>query len=246
MHEGAGEILQGVHERRFDDRDTLARELALSVRHSLDDALRERDAAALVVSGGSTPLPFFRELARLPLDWRRVWITLADERWVEARDEASNEGLVRRELLVHQAAVARFVGLKTPAATPEQGAGEAWARLGAIPRPFDVVVLGMGEDGHFASMFPDSPASRAALDPHAAPACAGTRAPGEPRARITLNLAALAQTRRAVLHITGDHKWRLFREAVALAAAGAAPAEGPPVLATLRPPLPSYEVWRSP
>jgi 6-phosphogluconolactonase len=104
------------------------------------------------------------------LDWPKVWITLADERWVDTASEESNERMVREILLSGPVAAAHFIGLKNPAPTPEAGAEWATRALTRALRPFDVVVLGMGEDGHTASLFPGSIALSRALDASAAPA----------------------------------------------------------------------------
>lgn len=240
----------GVRERRFDTEDSLLAALATDIRHGLEAALAARESASLVVSGGRTPVPLFRLLRATPLDWSRVYVTLADERWVEPDDAASNEGLVRRELLQDGAARARFIGLKNGAASPQQGAAETWQRLSRIPRPFDVVVLGMGEDGHTASLFPGSPGIDVALDPAAPPGCVSMSAPVAPNARLSLNLAALVQARRLLLHIGGAKKWEVYRaaaRAAADAAAGAGTAAAaPPMAAMLRQRQPGLQVYWSP
>jgi 6-phosphogluconolactonase len=237
----------GVRERRFDSADMLVDTLAAEILQSLALALRDRGQASLVVSGGTTPVPLFRRLREGRLDWDRVAVTLADERWVEVGDAASNEALVRRELLQGRATAARFTGLKTAAPTPQQGAAESWARLAPIPRPFDVLVLGMGEDGHTASLFPGSPGIVAALDPAASPACVAMSAPTAPNARVSLNLAALAQSRRAFLHIGGERKWEVYRAAaLAAAAADGGALDAPPIAAMLRLRSPGLQVYWAP
>jgi len=153
------------------------------------------------VSGGRTPALMFAHLARHALDWPRIHITIADERWVGSDDPASNEGLVRATLLRGAAAQARFQGLKNAAVTPAAGAVQAWEALGALPRPFDVVVLGMGEDGHTASLFPGDPQLAAALDASAPPGCLEMHSPAAPQLRLSLNLAALLDARRIFIQI---------------------------------------------
>jgi 6-phosphogluconolactonase len=145
-----------------------------------------------------------------------VWITLSDERWVEVTSESSNERLVRDNLLTDLAATARFVGLKNPAATPEAGADWAWRALSRVPHPFDVVVLGMGEDGHTASLFPGSLALARALDAAEPPGCVAVNSLTAPHARVSLNLAALLDSRRIVLHIEGEKKWQVYQRARAV------------------------------
>ena len=96
----------------------------------------------------------------------------------------SNERLVREVLLQDRAAAARFSGLKNAAPSPDLGAVSAWETFARVPRPFDVTVLGMGDDGHTASLFPGSPNLRSALNPGAAAGCVGMWAPTPPQPRL--------------------------------------------------------------
>lgn len=202
-----------VNEHRFPDSAALAGVLAEQIRVDLHEAIAARGSASLVVSGGRTPLRLFERLRAQVLQWPQIWITLADERWVDVSSEASNEQLVRKHLLLEQAANAHFVGLKNPADTPAAGAEWATRALSRIPQPYDVVVLGMGDDGHTASLFPGSLALARALDPAAAPGCLAIHALTAPHARMTLNLAALLASRRIVLHFEGEAKWRVYQRA---------------------------------
>ncbi|RZL52070.1 MAG: 6-phosphogluconolactonase [Variovorax sp.] len=242
----------GVRERRYATADELVAALADDIALHLNQAIGERGVASLVVSGGRTPIPLFRALRSQDIDWSRVQITLADERWVDPSDPESNEGLVRRELLVDRAASARFVPLKTSAPTPQQGAAAAWAGVATLAQPFDYVVLGMGDDGHTASLFPGSPGVLAALDPRGRPACVAMSSPAPPNARLSLNLPAIAHNRRAVVHLTGDKKWEIYRDAARRAveaeraAAGAVVPELPPIAAMLRLRPRAPQVWWSP
>lgn len=212
-----------VHEHRFPDSTALAHALSGELKVDLDEAIAARKTASLVVSGGRTPLKLFQQLRREPADWKNIWVTLADERWVETTAEASNERLLREHLLVDDAAVARFVGLKNPAPTPESGAEWSWRALSRVPRPFDVVVLGMGDDGHTASLFPGSLALARALDVAVPPGCVAVNALAAPHARMSLNLAALLDARRIVLHIEGDAKWQVYQRARAPGSAAELP-----------------------
>lgn len=202
-----------VHEHLFPDRLALSHALSGEIKVDLEEAIEVRGAASLVVSGGRTPVQLFSQLREEKLEWNKVRITLADERWVDTSSDSSNERLVRETLLVGPAAAAHFVGLKNPAPTPEAGADWATRALTRVPRPFDVVLLGMGEDGHTASLFPGSMALARALDPAAAPACIAVNALAAPHARLSLNLAALLDSRRIVLHIEGESKWQVYQRA---------------------------------
>lgn len=195
-------------------RERLATQLAEAVAEALRQDLSHQERALLVVSGGSTPVPFFHALAVCELPWSRVEVTLADERWVPEEHADSNARLVREQLLQGRAAEATFVSLTTGAATPEQGVDEVAERLAPLAWPASAVVLGMGGDGHTASLFPDSQELSLALST-GEPAVA-VRAPSQAQPRITLSADRLHRARRHFLHITGGDK----RDALARALAG--------------------------
>lgn len=192
---------------RFPDAPATAEALALVVAERLREGLAQRGRASLVIPGGSTPGRVFDRLAQAELDWSRVHVTLNDERWVAPDDPASNEHLVRSRLQIGRAAAARLVGLKTAHASPEDAVGEVERRLAAVARPFDVMLLGMGEDGHTASLFPGSAGLKASLDGDGAEVQA-VQAPGArgSAARITLALPALLDARFTALLISGEAK----------------------------------------
>jgi 6-phosphogluconolactonase len=215
--------------KRYPDADALADGLAGTIAASLSQAIAQRGLASLVVSGGNSPVKLFRALSARPLDWSRVCVALADERWVDPSEAGSNEKLVRDNLLRGAAAAARFRGLKNAAPSPDSGAIAAWETFAGVPRPFDITVLGMGDDGHTASLFPQSPNLGLALDPSAAAGCVAMRAPTVPHARLSLNLSALLGSRRMYILILGDAKLRTFTTAN-----GSGPVEDMPVRAVLR------------
>lgn len=227
--------------QRFDTAQAAATALAAQITAATRLGLAQRGAASVAVPGGRTPLPLFHALRDADLDWDRVGITLTDERWVPEAHAASNAALVRRELLAGRAARARFVPLFDGSASAANAAPAVWQNLAALPRPFDAVLLGMGEDGHFASLFPGNEALASALDADAAPACVPMRAPAEPAERISLNLAALLQTRRLFLFVTGAAK----RELLLAAAHREVPGQWP-VTALLVRHTPLAEVYWAP
>jgi 6-phosphogluconolactonase len=197
---------------RYADLASLTDALVDVVTRQLQKSLGHEQRASLVVPGGRTPVPFLEKLSLQPLAWDRVFVSLTDERWVSPRDPASNERLLRDYLLRNEAAKAHVVGLKGFGTDATAGATKAWQRLEVMPRPFDVVVLGMGDDGHFASLFPDDPASARGLDPSQPPGCIAVRAPVEPVQRVSLNLSALLQARLLILLVTGDRKWQVLEQ----------------------------------
>jgi len=226
---------------KFADIESLSRALANQIAASLRTAIAARGLASLVVSGGKSPVTLFEMLRAENLDWSRVCIALADERWVDPSDPGSNEKLVREVLLKEAASAARFIGLKNGAPTPDMGAVSAWETFARVPRPFDRVVLGMGDDGHTASLFPGSPNLTNALNTAAAAGCVGMRAPVAPQPRLSLNLSALLDSRHIVLAINGEAKWRTYR-----AAAAEGPVADMPVRAVLRQTHTPVEVMWSP
>jgi 6-phosphogluconolactonase len=202
-----------AHERRFDSAAAATSALAADITAALQNGLAGGRGASLVVPGGHSPVALFEELSSADLDWEDVWVTLGDERWVDPHNSASNERLVREHLLRNAAARASFVGLKNSAPDPHAGAAAAWSALADLPRPFDYMVLGMGDDGHTASLFPQSPGLAAALDPSAPPGCVAMEAPQPPRPRLSLNLRALLDSRRIALLIIGEQKWATYQRA---------------------------------
>lgn len=197
----------------FPDSTALDTRLAGWVAEHLAAGIAARGCATLAVSGGRTPVGFFAALSRHALDWRAVTVTLADERCVPADDAEANAALVREHLLCREAAAARFIPLFETGQTPQEAAHDAAARLAALPR-FDAVVLGMGDDGHTASLFPGSPELGEALDT-TQPCLATQNTLKAPRWRITLSAGRLLHARAIALHITGERKWAVLGQALA-------------------------------
>lgn len=170
-------------------------------------------SARLLVSGGSTPVRCFDILSQTVLDWERVCITLSDERWVPPTDPNSNEGMLRRHLLTGRAARARFLPLYRPDVTVAQACVSVDEELRATDRKFTCTLLGMGEDGHFASLFPDAQNLARGLDPHAVETCLPIATNASPVSRISLTLSALLNTQGIALLFFGAKKRAVYRAA---------------------------------
>ena len=199
---------------RFDDAESMTAALAGKIAARLSEGVRRRDAASLVVSGGTTPGVLFDVLATRPAPWNRVFVTLTDERWVSPDDDRSNEKLVRLRLLRGQAASAHFVPLMTRQASPAEAEADIDRAIGAMPRPFDVTILGMGNDGHTASLFPGAKELPAALDLHSS-ALVRAITPDAAGPRLSLSLRAILASRRIVVLIRGAEKMETYRHAMA-------------------------------
>lgn len=206
----------------FNSGPHLAEALADAVAGRLAAAIKARGTGLLAVSGGSTPPPFFRALSRRKLDWRRVIVTLVDERFVPPASERSNGRLAARHLLQNEAARAEFVPLYHEADSVEEAADKADRTIAALPLPLDIAVLGMGTDGHTASFFPDAeglPALLAEERRHVLP----VHAPSAREPRLTLSLPLLCGAGLIVLHIEGEEKKKAFEAAFAESAEAEAP-----------------------
>ncbi|SDU49405.1 MULTISPECIES: 6-phosphogluconolactonase [Pseudomonas fluorescens group] len=205
---------QGVSAHEFKSPVLLADGLALNVAKQLSDAIDARGSATLVVSGGRSPVAFFQNLAKQKLDWSKVVVTLADERWVPVEHADSNAGLLKRYLLQGPAAKAQFLSLYSATANLEQAAEQADRLLAELP-PIDVLILGMGDDGHTASLFPNSPNLIDALKVDGTRRCYPMLAPTVPHQRLTMSRALLASAKTTVLSISGQSKLTTLSAALA-------------------------------
>lgn len=202
-----------LHQHGFGDGQQLAQALALELEATLRAALSEQREVVLAVSGGKSPVPVFEALRDADLDWSRVIVTLVDERWVSASDPASNEALVRQHLLQGRAAAARFVPMFTGQSSARQAEPLLNATFAALPRPFAAVVLGMGDDGHTASLFPDSPQLDAGLAADA-PTCLSQVGAAAPTERMSLTLPAILAARKVFVQFAGASKHAVFADAM--------------------------------
>jgi 6-phosphogluconolactonase len=195
----------------FTSREDLYDAAASVLVGALITAVANHGETGFAATGGTTPAPVYDRLAQMTAPWDKVTVTLTDDRWVPPSHAGSNEGLVRRHLLVGEAAKANFAPLYIEGVSQDESALQAEIGV-ATALPLGAVLLGVGADGHFASLFPGSPVLARGLDPAsdrlvlAAPA--GSPAPDIPRLSLTFN--ALTNAALIVLLVTGEAKKALL------------------------------------
>lgn len=198
----------------FEQRQLLDEALAEKVAALLTAAIETKGRASIAVSGGSTPKGFFQALSKKQLAWHAITITLADERWVAIDSSDSNTKLVHESLMQNEAVKAKFFHIKQG----ERLTNETLADLNLAANqqllPLDVLILGMGEDGHTASLFPCSNeiTQCLALDSQALIKVTPKTAPHQ---RISFSFAALAKSKNTFLHISGESKKQVLAKAIA-------------------------------
>ncbi|WP_298628141.1 6-phosphogluconolactonase [uncultured Legionella sp.] len=197
----------------FSDANLLNCDLADQIKNILCEAIALRGLAYLVVSGGKTPVELFKLLAQSDLPWEKVVITLADERCVAVNNADSNERLVKTFLLQHYAKQATFIGLYSTYAESSEQLSVIESQIASLPT-FDVVLLGMGEDGHTASLFPCSEELKSGLDDEAKSLLL-VQPKTAPHQRISLSKKRLLDSRIIFLHLVGQKKRSAFSQAMA-------------------------------
>ena len=199
----------------FTSTDALNQDFCQRITDLLTQGIAQNGRASLIVSGGRTPAALFAALSNVDLAWDKVDISLADERWVDSNDDASNEKMVREKLLVNKAAKANFIGLKTSHSDAQDAVATCTANFANVALPFDVLILGMGEDGHTASLFPCSEQIAQGLDRDSQQMFIAVQPTTAPHQRMSLTLAALLNSKHVFLHLTGESKKDVLAKALA-------------------------------
>jgi len=194
--------------------ESLASDLCQCIGEILTEAIRKRGRASMAVSGGSTPIRLFKEFSLLSLDWQKIDLTLADDRWVDAKNADSNELLVRTHLMKNKAAQVNFIPLKNNAKTAKEGQIYSEKMLRKITLPFDVVVLGMGSDGHTASLFPCADELPEAMDLNNPNYLISTSPKTAPYERLSLTARVIFDSKNVFLHLNGSTKLHTLESAM--------------------------------
>lgn len=217
--------MNAITEHFYPDRAALFDALTDYCQQALAQACAENGTASFMVSGGSTPAPLYQRLAKSSLPWQKIKVALVDERWVDNTSSSSNTAFAEKTLLQDNATAAQFIEMKTSAATAKEGLIEASANYQLLSQPWDVTILGMGKDGHTASLFPHAEGLEQALSLEdgdnqqvlAAITANRSEVTGDNLERMTLSLYGLLQSRQLILLITGEDKLAVYREALAQA-----------------------------
>jgi len=205
-------MMGNISNHIFDSREKLFEKLVADVTADLEAGLKH-GKASMLLSGGTTPGPLYEQLSNAVLDWKNICFAPTDERWVEPEHPDSNERLIRETLLKGNAGVAQYIGLKSRALDPVSGQAETERNLAALPLPLDVVLLGMGEDGHVASLFPGLADTKKALEDGNNLCRAIVRGDND-TLRMTMTLKCLLESKRIYLLFFGDKKLEIFKSAL--------------------------------
>jgi len=196
--------------------ESLDIDLSLRIGQLLTQSISENGCASIAVSGGRSPIGLFEKLSKINLDWSKVELTLVDERWVDAKNENSNELVVRKHLIQNQATQVKFFPIKNSAKNSKEEQVLHEQVLQKIKLPFDVIILGMGEDGHTASLFPCCKELTQAMDPNNQQKCIVTKPKNAPYERISLTFSTISKAKNLILHMRGSNKLQTFELAMTL------------------------------
>ena len=194
----------------YDNFAELSNAVVAQCLQTLDQANSTGKPASFALAGGSTPSPIYRQLdqALSHRDASNIQLVATDERWVEDSDAQSNEGLFKKSLPLSHGKQWQLLSLKNAARTPEVAIEAISERLDQqLPSNFSAVLLGMGADGHIASLFPGAPVQHDDLN------CLAAVHPQTRQSRISLSLPRLLQTDKIWLVITGAEKKQVLEEA---------------------------------
>ena len=201
-------------ERFYDDEESFNHSVESNVSYLLSKAIEERGQATFLVSAGKTPKSLYRSLSNTELFWDQVKVATVDERWVETDDNLSNEKLIRSNLLQNNAKNAVFHGMKTDAKHAIDAVNDINNTYASLNAPFDITILGMGIDGHTASLFP-----RANGLDESSSLCQpiqmnNSEQTTEVNERVTLTLTSLLQSKVIFLLLRGKEKLATYQKAM--------------------------------
>ena len=198
----------------FNEQETLIDALSKSILTNLQKCIDKNGKASLLVSGGSTPLPLFEKLRKESFPWEKVTVGLCDERWVNTSDTESNEQFVKVYLLKDEAKKAKFIGMYEDDTDIFMAENVCSKKMKESLYPFDVILLGMGNDAHTASLFPKNIKLKQAYDFNNKNLCIAMEPSTAPHMRMSLTLAAILSAKHLYLHFEGEEKRAVYEEAI--------------------------------
>ena len=201
------------NEHIFTEQSILVDALSLSIIDKLKEAILKNGKASLLVSGGSTPKPLFEKLSSFDIPWEKVKIALCDERWLSSTHIDSNEKLVKDSLLVNFAKNAEFVSMYQENINIKDAQNTCSDIYKKELFPFDVLILGMGNDGHTSSLFPHNIKLKEALETFDR-LCICMTPSDAPYERMSLTRAAILSANNIYLHFEGEEKQKIYKKVV--------------------------------
>jgi len=198
----------------FKTKEELIENFSKKIIENLKEGIRKRAKATLLVSGGSTPKPLFEKLSKSDIDWSCVKIGLVDERWVDENHKDSNAKLVKDFLLVNKASKAAFIPIYQKGVEAKEARKKCSNLVKNELFPCDVLILGMGDDGHTASLFPNKEELKDALDLSNESYCISMTPNDAPHTRMSLTLSAILKAQNLYLHIQGKNKIKVYEKAI--------------------------------
>ncbi len=203
--------MNNIQIHKYTSRDELFSAVADRCQEQLKITLDKNNEASFVIPGGSTPGPAFKQLANSSLDWKKITVAQSDERWLPSNHPQSNQGLTERTFLIENAKEAKYVAMKNPHDRAIDGEAQCNRDYLEFSSPFSLTMLGMGLDGHVASLFPNSKPINQALDLTNSNICIAIDGSGCPVAgdypeRMSLTLAAILNSDLIILLLTGEAK----------------------------------------
>ena len=199
------------NEYKFNDREALIDSLSKEIIDKLEKAISQKGKATLLVSGGSTPKPLFEKLSSLNIPWDKVVIALCDERWVNSDHKDSNEKFVKENLLINNAKNATFISMyqkNTKIVDAEEICSDIYTKE---LFPFDILILGMGSDGHTASLFPNNIKLKESFETEDK-LCISMTPSDALHERMSLTKKAILSAKNIYLHFEGDEKLDVYKK----------------------------------
>lgn len=205
---------------KFDSREELFTAVAERCEKQLQQVISKNNKASFIIPGGTTPAPAFAQLAKSSLNWDKITVAQSDERWVAADHPQSNQGLTATTLLIENAKNTKYIAMKNTHTTVKAGESECDEHYKTLAQPYSLMMLGMGLDGHVASLFPGSKNIDQALDLNNTNQCiaidaTGCEVAGDYPERMSLTLAAILNSRLIILLLTGEEKLKVIDRAQA-------------------------------